>query len=101
MTTFWEIADHSVDTFFSLYFVYLYVLVISHFGFESGICLLIAPVPVHCFLITFFSKCLSFKFSTLQLTRKTLSYSGIKVDDEPSDSFVKIYTGIHLCSTFT
>ena len=28
-------------------------LVISHFGFESGICLLIATVPVHCFLITF------------------------------------------------
>ena len=28
-------------------------LVISHFGFEGGICLLIAPVPVHCFLITF------------------------------------------------
>ena len=26
---------------------------ISHFGFESRICLLIAAVPVHCFLITF------------------------------------------------
>ena len=23
------------------------------FGFKSGICLLIAPVPVHCFSITF------------------------------------------------
>ena len=28
------------------------ILVISHFGFEGRICLLIAPVPVHCFLIT-------------------------------------------------
>ena len=25
----------------------------SRFGFKSGICLLIAPVPVHCFSITF------------------------------------------------
>ena len=25
-------------------------------GFKSGICLLIAPVPVHCFSITFLSK---------------------------------------------
>ena len=32
------------------------ILVISHFGFEGGICLLIAPVPVHCFLITFLGK---------------------------------------------
>ena len=29
------------------------ILVISHFGFESRICLLFAPVPVHCFLVTF------------------------------------------------
>ena len=28
-------------------------LLISRFGFKSGICLLIAPVPVHCFSITF------------------------------------------------
>ena len=32
------------------------VLVISHFDFEDGICLLIALVPVHCLLITFISK---------------------------------------------
>ena len=25
----------------------------SRFGFKSGICLLIAPVPVHCFSIVF------------------------------------------------
>ena len=30
-----------------------YYLFISRFGFKSGICLLIAPVPVHCFSIAF------------------------------------------------
>ena len=29
------------------------ILVISHLGFEGGICNMIALVPVHCFLITF------------------------------------------------
>ena len=29
------------------------ILVISHLGFEGGICHVIALVPVHCFLITF------------------------------------------------
>ena len=36
--------------------IIIFSLVISHFGFESRICLLIAPVPVHCFLITFTPK---------------------------------------------
>ena len=54
MATFWEIAARSVSNLFSLYFVYLQYLFISRFGFKSGICLLIAPVPVHCFSITFF-----------------------------------------------
>ena len=31
-------------------------LFISRFGFESGICFLIAPVPVYCFSITFENK---------------------------------------------
>ena len=53
MATFWEIAASSVSNLFSLYFVYLLYLFISRFGFKSGICLLIAPVPVHCFPITF------------------------------------------------
>ena len=35
------------------------ILVISHFGLEGGICLLIAPVPVYCFLITFFNTLLT------------------------------------------
>ena len=42
-----EIAARSVSNLFSLYFVYLKHLFISRFGFKSGICLLIAPVPVH------------------------------------------------------
>ena len=53
MATFWKIAARSVSNVFSLYFVYLQYLFISRFGFKSGICLLIAPVPVHCFSITF------------------------------------------------
>ena len=53
MATFWEIAARSVSNLFSLYFVYFIYLFISHFGFKSGICLLIAPVPAHCFSITF------------------------------------------------
>ena len=52
---FGEIAARSVSNLFSLYFVYLLYLFISRFGFKSGICLLIAPVPVHCFSITFTS----------------------------------------------
>ena len=32
--------------------VYDVVLFNSRFGFKSGICLLIAPVPVHCFSIS-------------------------------------------------
>ena len=52
MATFWEIAARWVSNLFSLYFVYLLYLFISRFGFKSGICLLIAPVPVHCFSIT-------------------------------------------------
>ena len=53
MATFWEIAARSVGHMFSLSFVYLYFSFISNFGFKSGIWLLIAPVPVHCFFITF------------------------------------------------
>ena len=56
VTTFWEIAAHSVGHLFLLSFVYLYFLFISHFGFKSGIRLLIAPVHVHCFSITFIRK---------------------------------------------
>ena len=47
-----EIAAHSVSHLFSLYLVCV-ILVISHLGFEGGIYLPIALVPVHCFLITF------------------------------------------------
>ena len=53
MATFWEIASRSVGHMFSLSLFFLYFLFIPHFGFKSGIWLLIAPVPVHCFSITF------------------------------------------------
>ena len=59
MATFWEIAARSVSNLFSLYFVYLKYLFISRFGFKSGICLLIAPAPVHCFSITIITRSLS------------------------------------------
>ena len=51
VATFWEIAARSVSNLFSLSFVYFLYLFISRFGFKSGIGLLIAPVPVHCFSI--------------------------------------------------
>ena len=47
------IAARSVSNLFSLCFVYLQYLIISCFGFKSGICILVAPVPVHCFSISF------------------------------------------------
>ena len=50
---FGKIAVRSVGNMVSLSFVYLYFLFISYFGFKSGIWPLIAPVPVHCFPITF------------------------------------------------
>ena len=56
VATLWEIASHLVSRFFSLYFVFFVILVISHFGFKSRIWLLIAPVPVHCVLVTFKTK---------------------------------------------
>ena len=51
MATFWERAAHSVDHMFSLYFDFLN-FVISRLGFEGGVWVLIAPVPVHCLLFT-------------------------------------------------
>ena len=46
MTTFWEVADHLVDVF-RLFIV----LVISRFGFEGWIWVLIASVPDLCILL--------------------------------------------------
>ena len=48
MATFLEIAAHSVDHMFSLYFV-----VISRFGFEGWIWVQIAEVPDLCIRFTF------------------------------------------------
>ena len=39
--------------FVIIVFCLFVVLFVSRFGFGGGICLLIAPVPVHCFSITF------------------------------------------------
>ena len=54
MATFWERAAHSVDHIFSLYFNFLIfvVVVISHFGFEGWIWVMIASVPGFCTLFT-------------------------------------------------
>ena len=54
MATFWEIAAHSpVNRMFSLYFVYDYFYVVfSHFGFEVGTGVLIAPASCHCSPLT-------------------------------------------------
>ena len=51
MVTFWERDAHSVYRMYSLYFN-IVILVISHFGFEGGTLVLIAPVPGHCFSFT-------------------------------------------------
>ena len=48
MATFRAIAAHSVDHLFSLY-----ILVISRFGFEGWIWVLIASVPGLCIVFTF------------------------------------------------
>ena len=51
----WEIAARLVGHLVSLSFVYLLYLFISRFGFKSEIWLLIAPVPAHCFSITYWA----------------------------------------------
>ena len=57
---FWLLSDHLCENscplgwpFVLIVFCLFVILVISYFGFESRICLLIAPVPVHCVLVTF------------------------------------------------
>ena len=53
MTTFWESAAHSVDHMSSLYLESA-ILVISRFGFEGRMFVLISPVPGHCILVSLF-----------------------------------------------
>ena len=77
MTTFWEIAAHSVSHLFSLYLVLFVILVISHLGFEGGICHLIALVPVHCFLITFTNDTIGTNGITNSTISKNLNDIGI------------------------
>ena len=50
VTTFWEIAAHSL-AIFSHRILSICDFGYFHFGFERKICLVIAPVPIHCFLV--------------------------------------------------
>ena len=52
MATSWERAAHLAnDVLFVLYLICN--LVVSHFGFEGGTIVLIAPIPGHCLSFTF------------------------------------------------
>ena len=53
MATFWEIAAGSVNNLLLCILSICNIHLFSVSVFGSGICLLIAPVPVHCFSITF------------------------------------------------
>ena len=53
MATFSVKAAHSVDHLFSLYFELFVILVISRFGFEGWIWILMPSVPDLCILFTF------------------------------------------------
>ena len=57
------LSDHLLGNSWPLAYAFVFIvfclfviLVTSHYGFENGVSLLIAPVPVHCFLITFNNK---------------------------------------------
>ena len=69
VATFWEMAARSVGHVFSLSFFLFVFLFIFHFGFKSEIWLLIAPVPVYCFSITFFLQRIAYNFVTSSLER--------------------------------
>ena len=68
------------------------ILVISHFGFEGGICLLIALVPVHCFLISFGSPGISTCFSLFVFCIKRKKQMG-------QGNFVSVSTPTHWWTT--
>ena len=60
LVQFWLLSGHLLGNScplgmqFLLIVLYLFVIFIYFpFGFKSGICLMIAPVPVHCVSITF------------------------------------------------
>ena len=52
MATCWERPAHLVSHMFSVFWLFV-MLAISHFGFEGGMVVLIAPVSGHCILVTF------------------------------------------------
>ena len=66
------------------------------FGFKSGICLLIAPVPVHCFSIAFVTRMLeTLELSSLEqrrsINRLVFMYKVVEglVPAIPADDFLK------------
>ena len=70
-------------------------LFISRFGFKSGICLLIAPVPVHCFSITLIALVIhSFAVNYVYHHNK-MSVSFIPPRTPPLYSETGVYKGIH------
>ena len=70
MGTFWEIPARSVSNLFSLFFFCLFVIFIyfPFWFYERD--LLFAPVPVHCFSITFkvAPKLCIFLYNTMETT---------------------------------
>ena len=71
MSTFWERDAHSVDCVFSLYFVYLHFLLFPVVVLRAGL-VLIAQVPVHCFLVAF-TRCRYSKIFRVQLLSRSCS----------------------------
>ena len=85
VTTFWEIAAHSVDHNVLFVFWLFVILVIFGFGFEDWIWVLIASVPYHCILFTMrlivfdsmFDKFPLWLFSKMTLKCYTFTKQGI------------------------
>ena len=71
MATFWERATHSVNRVFSLYWLFV-ILVISHLSFDGKTLVLIATAPGHCSLLTFFT---FYNFSSQTMVHASASAS--------------------------
>ena len=62
--SFQNIIGQALMTVFGFHFLF-----ISRFGFKSGICLLIAPVSVHCFSITSNDKTYQYVYGFVGITK--------------------------------
>ena len=81
MTTFLKIAAHSVDHMFPLYFLLFVILIISRFGFEGWIWVLIASVPDLCIFfndLTVRVRRLGYGFVT-SMGLISYSYDGVQI----------------------